>query len=155
MKLLNLNELLTLTANIAVVAGIIFLGIELQQNTAMTRAQTRDAMTQKQMDFYSRVIDDSDVAKIWTFSRADSFPYESDSVEYARYAFLILTQLRMWENEFYQYQEGLFDSVEFESRLALWERTLEFPVNFDFWEGQKYSFASEFVDFMDSEVVQR
>ncbi len=43
------NERLTLVANLAVVAGVIFLGAEMRQNTEAIRAQTRDSITEKQM----------------------------------------------------------------------------------------------------------
>ena len=41
----KLNHLLTLLANIGVIAGIIFLAVEINQNTDMMRAQTRSAVT--------------------------------------------------------------------------------------------------------------
>ena len=48
----KLNERLTLIANLSVVVGIIFLGVELQQNTQAIQAQTRDSVTEKQMEYY-------------------------------------------------------------------------------------------------------
>ena len=45
------NERLTLIANLSVVVGIIFLAVELQQNTQAVEAQTRDSITSKQMEF--------------------------------------------------------------------------------------------------------
>ena len=44
----KLNERLTLIANLSVVVGIIFLAVELQQNTQAIQAQTRDSLTEKQ-----------------------------------------------------------------------------------------------------------
>ena len=45
----KLNERLTLIANLSVVVGIIFLAVELRQNTQAIQAQTRDSLTEKQM----------------------------------------------------------------------------------------------------------
>ena len=47
MNLDKLNQFLTLLANLGVIAGIVFLAMEVQQNTSMMEAQTRDAMTDK------------------------------------------------------------------------------------------------------------
>ena len=44
----KLNERLTLIANLSVVLGIVFLAVELQQNTQAIQAQTRDSLTEKQ-----------------------------------------------------------------------------------------------------------
>ncbi len=40
-----LNRWLTLTANVGVIAGIVFLAVEIRQNTDMMRAQTRSSVT--------------------------------------------------------------------------------------------------------------
>ena len=55
----------------------------------------------------------------------------------------------MWENEWYQYQQNLFDAAEFESRLELWRTIMAFQINQEVWEIQKYSFAADFRDVLD------
>ena len=45
----KLNQWLTLLANIGVIAGIVFLGVEIRQNTEMIQSQTRDSITEKQI----------------------------------------------------------------------------------------------------------
>ena len=52
MKLSTINESISIIANIGVIASIVFLGLEMRQNTSMIKSQTRDAMTEKQMQFY-------------------------------------------------------------------------------------------------------
>ena len=47
----KLNERLTLVANLSVIAGIVFLAVEMRQNTEAIQAQTRDAITEKQMEY--------------------------------------------------------------------------------------------------------
>ena len=61
----KLNERLTLIANLSVVAGIIFLAVELQQNTAAIQAQTRDAITEKQMAYYGWLATSPDLADVY------------------------------------------------------------------------------------------
>ena len=46
----KLNERLTLVANLSVVVGIVFLAVEMRQNTAAIQAQIRDSITEKQME---------------------------------------------------------------------------------------------------------
>ena len=53
MKIQKINEAVSLIANIGVIASIIFLGVEMQQNTDMMRSQTRNSMTENQMSFLS------------------------------------------------------------------------------------------------------
>ena len=47
----KMNQWMTVTANLAVIAGIVFLGVEIQQNTRAIENQTRDSITEKQMMF--------------------------------------------------------------------------------------------------------
>ena len=46
MKLDNLNKWLTLIANVGVLSGIVFLAIEVQQNSNAISSQTRSTITQ-------------------------------------------------------------------------------------------------------------
>ena len=66
-----------------------------------------------------------------------------------QYTFFFLTQLRMWENEWYQYQQNLFDAAEFESELELWDFSMNFQINREVWDTQRYSFSSDFRDLID------
>ena len=62
----KLNERLTLIANLSVVVGIIFLAVGLQQNTQAIQAQTRDSITEKQMEFYGWAATNRDLADVWS-----------------------------------------------------------------------------------------
>lgn len=49
MKLDQSNSWLTLTANIGVITGIVFLGLKIQQNTAALQANSREAALESAM----------------------------------------------------------------------------------------------------------
>ncbi len=154
MKFDRLNQSITLLANVGVLAGIIFLGLEIQQNSEITRAQTRDAMTEKIMSFYSLIISDKEAAEIYEIGSSSFDELVVDSVEYTRYRWIVLSHTRMWENEWYQYQKGLFEPVEFESRLLLWEGVLRSRGYRSIWEGVKLTYAPEFRQTID-ELIAR
>ena len=85
----KLNERLTLIANISVVFDIIFLAFELQQNTQAMQAQTRDSITEKQMEYYGWVATSPDLAEV--FSRANEFGVTAlESGEVTMYSFAVL-----------------------------------------------------------------
>jgi hypothetical protein len=124
MNMDNINKWLTLAANLGVLAGIVFLAIEVQQNNNMMRAQTRDAMTDKLMNWYASI--DSNQYTASTFIKGNSGQeLDENSGEGLAYSFMVLGNLHMWENELYQYQMGLFDEEEFVSRKALWKYILK------------------------------
>ena len=43
------------------IASIVFLGLEMRQNTSMIKSQTRDAMTEKQMQFFEALVENEDM----------------------------------------------------------------------------------------------
>tara|TARA_Y100000588_G_scaffold184970_1_gene198849 strand:- start:366 stop:827 length:462 start_codon:yes stop_codon:yes gene_type:complete len=152
MEIRRMNEAVSLMANVGVIASIIFLGVEMQQNTDMMRSQTRNSMTENQMSFFEGVIESRDFAEVFSNIREDSSSFPQGTPERMQYTFFFLTQLRMWENEWYQYQQNLFDAAEFESRLELWEVSMSFQINQEVWETQRYSFAVNFRNLLDNMI---
>ena len=149
MNLSRANEVISLIANIGVIASIIFLGLEMSQNTDMMRSQTRNAMTENQMNFFEGIIENRNFAETFLAIREDSDKFPLGTPERTQYTLFFLTQLRMWENEWYQYQQNLFDAAEFEPRLELWDSFMDFQINREVWDAQRYSFASDFRDLLD------
>lgn len=54
----KLNDRLTLAANLSVVASIIFLAVQMAQNTRAIESQTRDSITEKEMEYYGWLAND-------------------------------------------------------------------------------------------------
>ncbi len=97
----KLNERLTLIANLSVVAGVIFLATEMRQNTRAIRAQTRDAVTAKQMEYLGWLATSPELAA--ALVQSETTKYDSLTSE-ARLHLIGYTigQLREGEKSFYQ-----------------------------------------------------
>ena len=144
MKISALNEGVSLIANIGVIASIVFLGLEMQQNTAMMQSQTRNSIVENQLSFYERAIDNIDFARVATEFRANGDAYAAGTAEDFQYSLFSLSQLRMWENEFYQYQIGLFDAEEFDARRIAWGRVMSSDINVERWKVAEETFDPDF-----------
>lgn len=115
----NLNERLTLVANIAVVLGIMFLALEMRQNTNMMRAQIRDSITEKQMSYLELVAATPHLAEamdVGGFLGMEAL----DPTGRRMLASHLLAVFREWENSHYQYEQGLFSAEEYEARRSVW-----------------------------------
>ncbi len=64
MKMPVLNLWLSLTANLGVIAGIVFLGVEIQQNTAVTRSVAAQEISNTSVEFFMRVAENPDLARV-------------------------------------------------------------------------------------------
>ena len=153
MKLTNINEWLTFTANLAVLAGIIFLGVEIQQNTFMMKAQTRDSLAQKESDWLMIVGSDEFASDI--VIRCNEGMIEIDTPDYHRCNMMEQSHLRIWENEWYQYRQGLFDEQEYLARRASWKATLTVPQglqnnpHLQIWRRESANFSLSFKEQID------
>lgn len=144
MNMSKANELLSLTANVGVIASIIFLGVEMQQNTDMMKSQTRNSIVENQLTFYKGVIDNPDFAAVVNDLRLDAELYQPGSTERIQYHFFAMSQFSMWENEWYQYKMGLFDEEEFNSRVNTWKTNIKVSINQNIWKSIRNDFSEDF-----------
>ena len=146
MKISALNEGVSLIANIGVIGSIIFLGLEMQQNTEMTQSQTRNSIVENQLSVYEKMVENPEL-----FDIADKRSANLDVADAERQQLhvFILSQLRIWENEFYQYQIGLYAAEEFEARKIWWGRIMRRPVNLQTWRVEQETFYPDFRIYMN------
>ena len=93
------------------------------------QSQTRNSIVENQLSFYERAIENNDFAIVIAEMRLDPDSYPISTPESFQYALFMASQQRMWENEFYQYQKGLFDPDELKARTNLWTRSISFEAN--------------------------
>jgi hypothetical protein len=155
----KLNQWLTLVANLSVVAGIVFLAAEMRQNTAAIQAQTRDSITEKQMEYLSWLATSPELAasleKIGTEGWAALAPHERTPV-----TGYVAGIFREAENSYYQFERGLFTPDEYEARSQFWRLIFtgdHAAAYADVWQSFRVSFAPDFraeIDRIVAEVGQ-
>lgn len=64
MKNIDLVQMLSILANMGVIAGIIFLGLELRQNNTLMASQSRTNQTQQVLALQSEIMLNADLAEI-------------------------------------------------------------------------------------------
>jgi hypothetical protein len=149
----KLNQWLTLVANLSVVAGIVFLAAEMRQNTAAIQAQTRDSITEKQMEYYGWVATSPDLADV--FARGNRLgARELEGGEFMMYTYVVQGILREYENSFYQYTQGLFTAEEFQARLERWAVGMSERGWRDIWSSARLGFSPSFRAEIDRIVAE-
>ena len=118
----KINQYLTLLGNLGVVVGLVFLVIEIQNNTRATEGQTRDAMTERVINWQMNISANEFTAT--ALSKAVIGEELSQSESLAVQA-MVLANIRIWENEYYQYRQGLFSVEEFTPRIAVIEGNMK------------------------------
>jgi len=139
---------LTLFANIAVLAGIVFLGLEIQQNTRMIESQTKNSITQNINDIGLAGVENEYTAGVIAKGLRDNI---EPGVYQENITWILFAQgnFRNWENEWYQYRNGIFDEEEYEGRRRNMYRNLEFPGFRTYWEDYRQTFSDSFIEQID------
>ena len=154
-KVSGVHEGISIIANIGVVVSIVFLGIEMQQNTAMMQSQTRNSIVENQLSLYERGITNSEFAEVAIKFRSDPKSYADISPERLQYTLFVLSQLRIWENEFFQYQKGLFEADEFEARTNTWKVNISITSTLNVWRNSETQFAPRFRNYLNDIINEQ
>lgn len=137
----KVSNWMNFSASVAVIMGIIFLGLEIRQNTEMMRSQTRDAISEKQMMFSEWVATEMDLAVAIAKVNAGE---PLDPGERMMHAYFLAGVWREWENSHYQFQQGLFDRDEFEPRMERWRSTMRVKAVRDSWIATRMNYSPAF-----------
>lgn len=145
---------INIAASVGVLLGILFLGLEIRQNTEMMRSQARDAITDKQMMFSEWVTTEPEMAV--AIVAAGEGLQNMDPEHRIMYLYFLAGVWREWENSYYQYQQGLFDAEEFEPRMLRWRSQMESAAARSQWAVTRLWYAPGFraeVDRLVDEIV--
>jgi len=105
----QLNKWLTLIANFAVVAGIIFLVVELRQNNALLLSESRQAAMSNDQTALLVGLDNVDAFEKWMGTE------ELSITDQYRLSLIFLIDLRNREFEYAQYLNGVLDEETWRS----------------------------------------
>ncbi len=119
MKKLDLGQTLGLIANLGVIAGILLLVFELNQNRDMMRAQTRNEISRGVVELLSSTSTSVELADAWARARQGEMLPPAQAVMLETFTESLY---RYWENSHYQYRQGLYDEDEFSVHLDLMVR---------------------------------
>ena len=110
-----LNRWLSRTANIGVIAGIVFLAVEIRQNTDMMRAQTRSSVTGSILTLIEMERHPLLASAYKKQASEQPLNYEEEYIldNMANATF------RHWENSFYQHRVGLFGEDEYLAEIQV------------------------------------
>lgn len=148
MDLQKLNSWLTFAANIGVIAGIVFLAIEIRQNSDAIRAQTRAQLAEEVTELFSVNMNDQEYAAV--LMRGNNVE-ELSPVEKYQYFRHRSAWIHYWNNVAYQYQMGMYDEAEFTHQISTIRADMEtFPGLKVHWCENKYFATQSLIESIES-----
>ncbi len=142
----RLNRWLTLVANVAVVAGIVFLAFELRQNNELLEAQARATLSANRLAHIDRLLAPENSALIVKSGSGEALT-DDERFRYERLKHAIFVS---WESAFREYQEGLADDLPIEGMRRSFD---SYKGLLDTWNLRKDIYNKDFVEFVEKEVI--
>ncbi len=143
----KLSRWLTLGANLAVLASIVFLAIEIQQNTEMTRAQITQSRAETAVSLAEMLFNSEYMPAILEKASANEALTYQESVRYNGW---LRATLRNIDNNYQQSRRGLLgEHIPRASASAIRDDILSNQTARDYWARSKTTFSDEFVVFVD------
>lgn len=138
----NFNRWLTLLANLGVVAGLIILAFEVNQNTKATVAGVSSEIYNQSLDFFALAMDNQIIAEA-SYKRdvgEELTAFEQNQLWWHQYY-----NLRILESIFLQYKRGYLEQREWDRYARILRiRLATDPLAQDVWERRAYSWTEDF-----------
>ena len=122
MKNIDLGQSLGIIANLGVIAGILLLVFELNQNRTLMAAQTRDSVSQSVVS--TLLVSAGDPVLTNIILRAN-LGEQLTPTEQDQFITYMISWFRVWENQHYQFRVGLYDESEFAAVRGVWVGRLQ------------------------------
>lgn len=133
---------------VAVLASLIFVGLQIQQNTKALKATSHHAVTDSFNAINNMMANDPAFARRWRLSLTGDEGLDED--ERVSVSFMRLAYMRIFETIYYQYKNGTLDKKLFDAELTTlkWTAT-EHPGFRAWWANNPISLSAEFRAFID------
>ena len=133
---------------LGVVGSLIFVGLEVRQNTAVARGQARQDLAALQQEWLTLLSADSAYSEL--YYRGWSENGEIAAHEENRFRMMAVLEMRKSENVFFQHQQGLVDDFALRS-YGLQALDMTNPRFRDWWVGEDWrsAFHPDFVAFLE------
>jgi hypothetical protein len=148
MKKFGLGNTISILANIGVIAGIVFLGLEIQQSTVVAQTSSYQQSTAKMADVRATIASDPELVRLWTLYVDQELPDDLDRESVLRLSLLAGNIIAAIEDAYFARRYGILGDAE-------WERMQRSACNqFRMTNGSRIArevfISPEFEDFLNS-----
>ena len=151
---MTLEAVYYFSQNVAVVgifASLIFVGLQIRQNTKAIKATSHHAITDSFNAINNLVLSDPKVARTWRLAvMGTTKELEAlDEEERISVNFMLLANFRIFETLYYQYRNGTLDKKLFDAELKTLKWAVSQPGFLAWWPLNPISLSDEFRAFID------
>ena len=132
---------------LSVIASLLFVGVEIRQNTTAIRGATQQDISYQISEIYKIAVENEKIALITSKAYQGITKKDLSEIDFSRFWLFAMMGLRRVENIYLQYNNGFVGSEAFDRIDMVFYRT---PLVREIWEERKNSFDPEFVVFYEN-----
>jgi len=152
MSLDDLGNIGELVAAIGVIASLIYLAVQIRQNTRSVRAATHHSSARSATETQNVLAQSTDAARVFLVGSRE--PGELTEEERLRFDSVMLSIFMWFEDAFFQYQQSMVDLEYWEGREQALLSQLKRPGTASWWTRRSNFFARSFVAYVDQLAQQ-
>jgi hypothetical protein len=136
---------------IAVVVTLIYLAVQVRQNTRAIRLDTGHAITEDFRSMFALMAEHKELAAL--VHKAASDPDDITGVEKVQYYGLNSNFVRALENAYIQWSENALDHRHWAGMKRMLIDYARLPGFGEYWKNRKHWFSKDFQNFMGTEIL--
>ena len=147
MTIADLAHIADIAAAIGIIGSMIFVGVQLRQNTRTVRSSTLQQNTDHWQSYHALLADPKFVATFAKGSRGNDL----EQIEFGQFFLLCRALLMGMENQHYQFQQGLIDKQAYAGfEVVMKEQIAAFPGIRAMWQLTRHSYGADFCEVFGS-----
>ncbi len=148
MNIMELGAIGELVGGVAVVASLIYVGLQVRQNTQVTRTNSAYQLYELFTKVSIPVIENAGVAEI--VERGSAEPTSLSAADWTRFTEYAYVRFGTWEAAFLSHKRGTIDLALWESWDEAMRQVLAAPGFQKFWEESRAGYVRTFQDHISS-----
>ena len=150
MTIIELGAVGEFIGAIAVVVTLIYLAIQMRQNTNALKLNTARSVTEELQDSFSLLASNQELAEI--FATAAQEP-TLQGAERVRFNTFMHNLVRLHENAFLQSRAGVIDQAHWEGMTRMMIDYTSMAAFQTYWPDRKHWVSAEFQEYMETDVI--
>ena len=150
MTLQDLGSIGEFVAALATVATLVYLAVQIRQNTTTVRTSSHHAGSTAWSDLIARIAADSTLSEIYHTGRMS--PDELSKQDARRFDLVFDAMLAQIENFYIQYASGQLPQSNQDRFVEILRAQARTPGFQRYWPRRRDSFTAEFVDYIEQEL---
>jgi hypothetical protein len=149
MTLEMISTIVQMIANVAVIASLVFVVLQVRMGVEMLRDAAMRNHNEKHQSISRAVFENPQLAELWTRGSKGGLAILSDA-ERAQFVNFYMYVLRVWEELFLQHRSGIMDKALFAANVQILRDTYPMPGALEAWQVRRHLFTVEFQTFYEN-----